>query len=109
MQACTKMSMELRAAFTARAAQIAPRAGAIRDWIPGVSSGAPGRRRSSSWARTTAATRPGSRRSRATVHAFEPDPRNHPAPRPNVVLTRAAVAAYDGRTPFVLSRARGGP
>jgi FkbM family methyltransferase len=32
-----------------------------------------------------------------TLHAFEPDPRNHQAARPNVTLHRAAVGAYDGR------------
>lgn len=40
----------------------------------------------------------------ATVHAFEPDPRNHPPPRPNVILHRAAVSDRDGRAPFVLSK-----
>ena len=40
----------------------------------------------------------------ATVHAFEPDPRNHPPPRPNVVLNRAAVWDRDGRAPLVLSK-----
>ncbi len=39
-----------------------------------------------------------------TVHAFEPDPRNHPPPRSNVVMNRAAVWDRDGRAPFVLSK-----
>jgi FkbM family methyltransferase len=37
------------------------------------------------------------------IHAFEPDPRNHPPPLANVVLTRAAVSDRDGRIPFILS------
>lgn len=38
-----------------------------------------------------------------TVHAFEPDPRNHVPPAPNVVVNRAAISDRDGRQPFVLS------
>jgi FkbM family methyltransferase len=37
------------------------------------------------------------------VHAFEPDPRNHPAAAPNVIVNRAAIADDDGRRPFILS------
>jgi 2-O-methyltransferase len=39
------------------------------------------------------------------VHAFEPDPRNCPAPLRNVTVTRAAVSDFDGRLPFLLSEA----
>jgi FkbM family methyltransferase len=39
-----------------------------------------------------------------TIHAFEPDPRNHPPPLANVLLSRAAVSDYNGRLPFILSR-----
>lgn len=39
-----------------------------------------------------------------TVHAFEPDPRNHPAPQPNVSLHRAAIAERDGAGSLILSR-----
>jgi 2-O-methyltransferase len=38
-----------------------------------------------------------------TVHAFEPDPRNHILPAPNLILNRAAIAAHDGPTAFYLS------
>ncbi len=38
-----------------------------------------------------------------TVHAFEPDPRNTPPPRANVVLNRAAIADREGPRPFILS------
>jgi FkbM family methyltransferase len=40
----------------------------------------------------------------ATVHAFEPDPRNTQPPRPNVVVHELAVSDRDGVAPFVLSR-----
>jgi 2-O-methyltransferase len=39
-----------------------------------------------------------------TVHAFEPDPRNHQAPRPNVTLHRAAIAERDGHGSLILSQ-----
>ena len=39
-----------------------------------------------------------------TIHAFEPDPRNHQELRPNVVLNRAAIADYDGSGALVLSK-----
>jgi FkbM family methyltransferase len=38
-----------------------------------------------------------------TVHAFEPDPRNHPPAAPNVIVNRCAISDHDGRRPFVLS------
>lgn len=38
-----------------------------------------------------------------TVHAFEPDPRNHVAAAPNVIVNRLAISDRDGRLPFVLS------
>jgi FkbM family methyltransferase len=44
----------------------------------------------------------------ATVHAFEPDPRNVVPPLPNVVFTRAAVSANDGVAPFRTSTAFAG-
>jgi 2-O-methyltransferase len=39
-----------------------------------------------------------------TIHAFEPDPRNHQATRHNVILHRAAIAECDGRGGLVLSQ-----
>ena len=38
-----------------------------------------------------------------TVHAFEPDPRNHPPAASNVIVNRLAVSDHDGHHPFVLS------
>lgn len=38
-----------------------------------------------------------------TLHAFEPDPRNHPPAGPNVIVNRLAICDRDGRGPFVLS------
>jgi 2-O-methyltransferase len=39
-----------------------------------------------------------------TIHAFEPDPRNHPPPRHNVTLHRAAIAERDGKGSLTLSQ-----
>jgi FkbM family methyltransferase len=39
-----------------------------------------------------------------TLHAFEPDPRNHPVSRANVTIHRAAVAERDGTGALFLSR-----
>jgi len=39
-----------------------------------------------------------------TIHAFEPDPRNHQAPRHNVTLHRAAIAERDGLGSLILSQ-----
>jgi FkbM family methyltransferase len=38
-----------------------------------------------------------------TIHAFEPDARNHLPEFPNVIVHRLAVAATDGQCKFVLS------
>jgi FkbM family methyltransferase len=37
------------------------------------------------------------------IHAFEPDPRNHQPPRPNVAVHSAAIAASDGAGALILS------
>jgi FkbM family methyltransferase len=39
-----------------------------------------------------------------TIHAFEPDPRNHQSPPHNVTLHRAAIAERDGPGSLILSR-----
>lgn len=39
----------------------------------------------------------------ASVHAFEPDPRNSQPERPNVTVYRMAISDRDGRAPFLLS------
>jgi FkbM family methyltransferase len=39
-----------------------------------------------------------------TIHAFEPDPRNHQSPRSNIMLHRAAIAERDGYGQLILSQ-----
>jgi len=43
----------------------------------------------------------------ATVHAFEPDPRNNVPDLPNLIFNRAAIAAHDGEIEFHPSEWRG--
>jgi FkbM family methyltransferase len=39
-----------------------------------------------------------------TLHAFEPDPRNHPPSLPNVTVHRAAIGDHDGSGSLILSK-----
>ncbi len=39
-----------------------------------------------------------------TIQAFEPDPRNHPPPKPNVIVHRSAIADCDGPGLLILSQ-----
>jgi FkbM family methyltransferase len=40
----------------------------------------------------------------ATVHVFEPDLRNQPQPRPNVIVHQKAIGDHDGYAPMILSQ-----
>jgi FkbM family methyltransferase len=40
----------------------------------------------------------------ATIHAFEPDPRNDQPPKDNVFVHRSAVGDWDGTAPLILSQ-----
>jgi FkbM family methyltransferase len=103
-QSCQAMARRVRQQFEQRKVSLAPRPVAIRDWAR-QTFGHPGPKTflelgahlgtDTEWMAQIAGV---------TVHAFEPDPRNHPAPRPNVVLSRAAVADRDGRGALILSQ-----
>jgi FkbM family methyltransferase len=98
-----RMCAEVRAAFDARKNVLPAQPPPIRDWVQqhfsyrgpklflelGAHNGS-----DTAWM----AALPD-----VVIHAFEPDPRNHPPPFANVVLTRAAVSDRDGRAPFILS------
>jgi FkbM family methyltransferase len=103
-QACSAMSVQVRAAFEEQRLPLSPRPPQIRDWVQARFAGNEPKTflelgahcgDDTAWM----ASLPG-----VTVHAFEPDPRNHPPPRPNVLLHRAAISDRDGRAPFLLSR-----
>jgi FkbM family methyltransferase len=104
MGACMRMSGEVRAAFDARKNVLPAQPPPIGDWVRqhfsyrgpklflelGAHNGS-----DTAWM----AALPD-----VVIHAFEPDPRNHPPSFANVVLTRAAVSDRDGRVPFILSK-----
>jgi FkbM family methyltransferase len=102
--ACMDMAVTIRRSFDANRTTIPPAPGDIRQWVQ-QSFGYPGRKlflelgahdgTDTAWM----ARLPG-----VTIHAFEPDPRNHPPEFPNVTVHRVAVAACDGHAPFVLSK-----
>jgi 2-O-methyltransferase len=102
--ACHRMSWSVRQSFDASRTALPREPAAISTWIGGQfsRSGAKtfievGAHRGGDTKRLAAV--PG-----ATVHAFEPDPRNRLPARPNVVEIRAAIAACDGRAPLFLSQ-----
>jgi FkbM family methyltransferase len=107
-EACLAMSLRVRQNFDRRKLALPQQPPEIRDWVrrrfgyPGpklfVELGAH-RGGDTAWM----ADIPG-----VAIHAFEPDPRNHQPPRPNVTLHRAAIAEHDGRGSLILSQQRSG-
>jgi FkbM family methyltransferase len=103
MDNCLQMSAQVRATFDSRKTVLSAQPPPIRDWVEqrfsyrgrklflelGAHNGS-----DTDWM----AALPD-----VFIHAFEPDPRNHPPPLANVMLTRAAVSDRDGRLPFILS------
>lgn len=102
--ACMAMTHRVRGSFDARKKPLLPAPRPIREWVEqnfrnpdpkvflelGAHQG-----EDTCWMSAL----PG-----VTIHAFEPDPRNHQPPRPNVLQRRLAISDRDGRTPFILSR-----
>jgi 2-O-methyltransferase len=104
MDACHALSSSVRARIEAATTPIARRPPAIRDWVVSrfrdnrpklfLELGAH-RGGDTAWLAAIAG---------ATIHAFEPDPRNAQPSRANVTLHRGAVSDRDGRGPLILSR-----
>jgi FkbM family methyltransferase len=103
LESCLAMSWRVRQSFDNRKIPVRQRPPAIEEWVQ-QTFGDPttklflelGAHRGTDT--TWLADIPG-----VTIHAFEPDPRNHQAPRHNVTLHRAAIAEHDGRGPLILS------
>jgi FkbM family methyltransferase len=103
MAACLAMSQAVRAELDRHTPAVPAPLGPIRRWVE-QRLGGPGRKQilelgahqgdDTAWL----ALIPG-----ATVHAFEPDPRNHVPGGANVMVNRTAIGERDGRQPFVLS------
>jgi FkbM family methyltransferase len=103
-QACHELSSAVRARIGAATTLLPRRPRPIRDWVEARFRGADSKlflELGSHQGTDTAwlAEVPG-----ATVHAFEPDPRNSQPPRANVAIHRAALWDRDGRGPLILSR-----
>jgi FkbM family methyltransferase len=104
LQSCLAMSWRVRQSFDDRRIAIRQRPPTIRDWVQRKFGDASPKLFLELGAHcgtdtTWLADLPG-----VTIHAFEPDPRNHQPARTNVTLHRAAIAEHDGRGPLILSR-----
>jgi 2-O-methyltransferase len=104
MDACVRMSADVRGVFDARKHVVPARPTPIRDWIEKRFSVSGPKIFFELGAHDGTDTAWMAALPDVTIHAFEPDPRNHPPPLAKVVLTRAAVSDRDGRAPFILSQ-----
>lgn len=103
LQAYVTMSLSVRESFDLKKMAILPQPFGIRKWtektfsVPGPKMFFElGSHRGTDTAWMSAI-------SGVTVHAFEPDPRNHQPSRSNVIQHRTAISDRDGRAPFTLS------
>ncbi|HEX6463611.1 MAG TPA: FkbM family methyltransferase [Vicinamibacterales bacterium] len=102
-QACQSMAISVRQAFDRQRVTLAREPRPIRDWVERTFRH-PGRKTFLELgAHCGSDTLWLSRIPGVSMHAFEPDPRNHPPQLPNVIVHRAAIAEADGRAPFLLS------
>jgi 2-O-methyltransferase len=104
MEACMRMSAQIRAAFDARKSVLRAQPPPIRTWVEQQFSYRGPKLFLELGAHNGSDTAWMARLPDVAIHAFEPDPRNNPPPLANVVLTRAAVSDRDGRVPFILSK-----
>ena len=103
-EACVAMSVRVRQGFESKRVSIPQRPLPIKNWVqqtfryPGaklfIELGAH-KGTDTAWIAAIP---------NVTIHAFEPDPRNHQAQRPNVYLYRAAIADHDGSGSLILSQ-----
>jgi FkbM family methyltransferase len=102
-EACQSMAISVRQAFDRRRVALAREPRSIREWVEHTFRH-PGRKTFLELgAHSGSDTAWLSRIPGVSLHAFEPDPRNHPPLLPNVTEHRAAIAETDGRAPFLLS------
>jgi FkbM family methyltransferase len=103
-EACQAMAHSVRQGFDRRRTALAREPRPIRDWVERT-FGRGGRKTFLELgAHCGSDTAWMSRISGVSLHAFEPDPRNHPPSLPNVTVHRAAIGETDGRAPFLLSK-----
>jgi FkbM family methyltransferase len=104
VDACSAMSLRVRQSFDSRKSTVSQRPVAIREWVTGRFSENRPKTFLELGAHTGTDTEWMAALPAVTIHAFEPDPRNHPPGGPNVIVIRAAVADREGRAPFIPSR-----
>lgn len=102
-EGCCAMGWHLRRQFDGKTVRIPKHPISIRDWVHRTFRGSAPKVMLELGAHNGEDTDWLARVPNATVHAFEPDPRNHPPARRNVVLHRAAIADRDGTGALVLS------
>jgi FkbM family methyltransferase len=103
LEACHLMSNRVRQSFDRDRVSLPQRPMTIRDWVTATFADARARTLLELGAHCGTDTFWLSQIPGATIHAFEPDPRNEPPPLGNVTVHRAAISAVDGRAAFVLS------
>jgi FkbM family methyltransferase len=104
LEACVAMSQHVRADLRRRQRTVPERPGDIRRWVEQRFAARGPKVFLELGAHQGLDTAWLARIPDVVVHAFEPDPRNQPAPATNVVFNRAAIADEGGRRPFILSR-----
>jgi len=102
--ACQRVAERVRQDIERRRRPIAPAPPVIRDWVQRTFDTPAPKTVLELGAHQGTDTEWLARLPNVTVHAFEPDPRNHPGPQPNVTVHRAAIADRDGTGPLFPSR-----
>jgi FkbM family methyltransferase len=103
-KACMAMASRVRQFIQRESAVIPPQPGAIRPWVERTFSYPGSKTFLELGAHTGSDTTWMAAIPGVTLHAFEPDPRNHPPALANVTPHRAAIAGRDGSAPFILSK-----
>jgi 2-O-methyltransferase len=103
MDACVQMAIQVREGFDRDRVRLTRQPNEIRGWVESTFGDTNPKVFLELGAHTGTDTVWLSRIPGVTMHAFEPDPRNHPPSIPNVVVHRLAIAEADGRADFILS------
>lgn len=103
VEACIQMSRQVRDRFDRGRVRLERQPIEIRRWVEATFRNRDPKVFLELGAHTGTDTAWLSRIPGVTIHAFEPDPRNHPPPLPNVTVHRAAISDVDGQADFVLS------
>jgi FkbM family methyltransferase len=101
---CSQMSIRVRQEFERKREQLSSQLMNIRSWVEQTFRGPERKVFLELGAHVGSDTVWMAALPNVTLHAFEPDPRNHVPALPNVVFNRAAVSDRDGRSPLLLSR-----